>query len=98
MRTVLPSWAGELTLAKTCVYDLLRDRELVMGALPDHPRVFVAVGAGHAGKFATLIGRVLADLVTDGRTPYAIAPFDPARPSLATEAPALYRLGVQEPR
>ncbi|WP_214324243.1 N-methyl-L-tryptophan oxidase [Nonomuraea sediminis] len=96
VREILPAWAGELALAKTCVYDLPRDRELVIGALPGNPRVFVAVGAGHAGKFATLIGRALADLVTEGGTPYAVEPFSPGRPGLAADAPALYRLGIRE--
>lgn len=90
----LPDWAGQLVTAKTCVYDLPRDRELIVGALPEHPRVFVAVGAGHAGKFATLIGKILADLVTDGKTSYPIDAFRPDRPELADDAPAKYRLGV----
>ncbi|MYS80351.1 FAD-dependent oxidoreductase [Embleya scabrispora] len=94
LRLRLPAWAGPTALAKTCVYDLPRDRELVIGDLPGHPRVFVAVGAGHAGKFAALIGRVLADLVLDGRTPFPIDAFRADRPSLRADAPALYRLGT----
>lgn len=93
LRERLPAWAGPTVLAKTCVYDLPRDRELVLGQLPGHPRVFVAVGAGHAGKFAALIGRVLADLVLDGRTPFPVDAFRADRPSLQDGAPALYRLG-----
>jgi sarcosine oxidase len=65
----------------------------VIGQLPGHPRVFVAVGAGHAGKFAALIGRILADLVLEGRTPFPVDAFRADRPSLRDGAPALYRLG-----
>lgn len=90
----LPAAVGPTVLAKTCVYDLPRDRELVFGALPGHANVSLAIGAGHAGKFASLIGRILADLATVGTTPYPISPFRPDRPSLAADAPARYRLGV----
>ena len=89
----LPAAAGPLLTAKTCVYDLPRDRELVFGPLPGSERLQVAIGAGHAGKFASLIGRVLADIAATGGTLHPIAPFDPGRASLRTDAPARYRLG-----
>ena len=93
LRAQLPDAAGPLLLAKTCVYDLPRDRELVFGSLPDSDRLQIAVGAGHAGKFASLIGRALADIAATGGTPYPITPFDPGRASLRADAPARYRLG-----
>jgi monomeric sarcosine oxidase len=93
LRERLPAAAGPVHLAKTCVYDLPRDRDLVIGPVPGHPRVFIAIGAGHAGKFASLIGRILADLATEGRTGYPIIAFRPDRPSLAPTAPPRYRLG-----
>jgi sarcosine oxidase len=93
LRERLPAWAGKTVLAKSCIYDLPRDRELVVGAVPGHPRVFVAVGAGHAGKFASLLGRILADLTLDGRTAYPIEAFSPDRASLSEAAPTRYRLG-----
>lgn len=95
LRERLPAWAGKTVLAKTCVYDLPRDRELVVGPVPGHPRVFLAVGAGHAGKFASLLGRILADLALDGRTKYPVEAFSPDRPSLSADAPARYRLGQE---
>ena len=42
------------------------DRDL--GRLPDHPNVFVTLGAAHGFKFASLFGRIIAELVADGRT------------------------------
>jgi monomeric sarcosine oxidase len=93
LRRRLPKAVGPVHLAKTCVYDLPRDRDLVIGPVPGHPRVHIAIGAGHAGKFASLIGRILADLATDGRTSYPISAFRADRPGLAPTAPQRYRLG-----
>lgn len=92
LREHLPAAAGRLLSAKTCVYDLPRDRELVIGPLPDHPNVHIAVGAGHAGKFASLIGRILTDLVTTASTAYPVVSFSASRPGVGSDAPARYRL------
>lgn len=66
----------------TCLYTLTPDRDFVVGALPGHPAVLVGLGAGHAFKFAPTLGRVLADLAVDGRTPSDIAAFAPDRAAL----------------
>ena len=50
--------------------------------------VFVAIGAGHAFKFASLIGRTLAELAIDGRTDVALEPFSIERPILKEKHPA----------
>ena len=36
--------------------------------VPGHPHITVAVDAGHAFKFATLLGRILSELALDGQT------------------------------
>lgn len=91
----LPGAIGPTLLAKTCVYDLPRDRELVIGPIPGHPAIQIAIGAGHAGKFASLIGRILADLATTGDTAYPIEPFSAGRSALRSDAPSRYRLGAE---
>jgi sarcosine oxidase len=58
------------------------DRGFVLGVVPDHPRIVLGIGAGHAAKFACLIGRILAELAIDGATAYPIAPFAFDRPAL----------------
>lgn len=78
----LPEAAGPTYASKTCVYDMPPDREFVMDTLPEHPHVAVFNGAGHAGKFASLVGRILTDLVTDGSTPHPIEPFSLLRPAI----------------
>ena len=67
----LPGHLGPEIYTKTCLYTLTPDRDFVIDRLPDQPRVVVALGAAHAFKFASVIGRILAELVVDGETPSA---------------------------
>ena len=45
------------------------------------------VGAGHAFKFASLLGRILVDLAVDGATSDDISPFAADRPILREKDP-----------
>ena len=83
----LPEIDGEVRLEKTCLYTLTPDRDLIIGAVPGHERILVAIGAGHAFKFASLIGRALADLAIAGTTDVDLTPFAPDRPLLFDPAP-----------
>ena len=90
LRTHLPA-AGTHDHSATCLYTLTPDRDLVLGPLPGHDRVLVALGAAHGLKFAPLLGRVLADLALHGGTEVDIAPFAVDRPALTTpQAEARY--------
>jgi sarcosine oxidase len=71
----IPGFLGPKLYTKTCLYDMPRDRNFVVDVLPDHPQILVCNGAGHAYKFASLLGRILSELAIDGRTDYPIAPF-----------------------
>ncbi len=82
MSTHLPGALGPELLTKTCVYDLTPDRNFVLDVVPEAPRVSVFVGAGHAAKFASLVGRILADLALEGGTDYPIEAFRLDRPAL----------------
>ncbi|MEZ0110536.1 monomeric sarcosine oxidase [Catenulispora sp. EB89] len=79
---LMPTGAGPELLSKTCVYDMPPDRDFVLDVLPGHPRIAIGIGSGHAGKFAALIGQILADLATTGSTPYPIDAFRADRPAL----------------
>jgi len=72
---------------KTCLYTLTPDRDFIIDRVPQHANVSVAIGAGHAFKFASLIGRLLAELAPAQSKPDAIADFALERPILAMEAP-----------
>jgi sarcosine oxidase len=62
----LPAALGPVELVKTCLYARTPDRGFVIDSLPGHPNVSVAVGDGHAFKFGSLIGRILADGTVEG--------------------------------
>jgi sarcosine oxidase len=59
----------------TCQYAITPERQFVLGPLQSHPDVLVALGAGHAFKFAPVIGRVMAELAIDGVTKEDISSF-----------------------
>ena len=82
LRSRLPGAHGPELLSKTCVYDMPADRDFIIDHVPGHDRIAVAIGAGHAAKFAGLIGRIVADLVTKGATPLPIDAFRADRPAL----------------
>ncbi len=90
LATHLPGHLGPPIYTKTCLYTLTPDRDFVLDRLPDHPNVVVALGAAHAFKFASLFGRIIAELVADGGTPSAgeIERFSIDRPILLEANPA----------
>lgn len=80
----LPEAVGPEVLSKTCVYDMPPDKEFIVDVLPGDPRITVALGgSGHGGKFAALLGQVVADLATTGTTTYPIDIFRADRPALS---------------
>ena len=78
----LPGAVGPVLGSKACVYDMPPDRDFVLGVVPGHPRVVLGIGAGHAAKFASLLGQILAELATEGHSRHPIAPFSLDRPAL----------------
>ena len=86
---VLPGMLGPHIYTKTCLYAMPPDRDFVLSTLPEQPNVALAIGAGHAYKFASLIGRILSELAIDGQTDYDISSFGIDRPILQEENPAL---------
>jgi sarcosine oxidase len=78
----IPDLLGPILYTKTCLYDMTPDRNFVLDRVPEHPQVLVAAGAGHAVKFAALIGRIMSELAIDGRTGFPIEPFRFDRPAL----------------
>jgi sarcosine oxidase len=90
VRRHLPGMAAPTRLTKTCLYTLTPDRDFVVDRVPDHPRVLVLLGAAHGYKFASVLGRIAAELVCDGVTPSAaeLERFRFDRPILGQEHPA----------
>lgn len=74
MARTLPG-VGSPVRSKTCLYTLTPERDFALGLVPGHPAAAVAIGAGHGFKFAPLVGRLLAELVTTGDCSADIGPF-----------------------
>lgn len=79
----LPDAAGEVHLSKTCLYTLTPDRDFIVDRVPGTESIYVAVGAGHAFKFASLLGKILVELAIDGSTEHDITPFAANRTTLS---------------
>ena len=88
----LPTIGTREIYTKTCLYTLTPDREFVLSKLPEQPNVQVAVGAGHAFKFSSVLGKYLAELALDGRSAFDLSLFDIDRPILLEENPAPTRV------
>ncbi|AGT10679.1 N-methyl-L-tryptophan oxidase [Paracoccus aminophilus] len=78
----IPQAAGPLLYSKTCILTHTPDTDFVLDSLPGHPGVFCVVGANHAMKFASVIGRTLADLACTGETAQPIEAFRFGRDAL----------------
>ncbi len=87
----LPGGLGPPLYTKTCLYTLTPDRDFVVDRLPEQPGVVVALGAAHGFKFASVIGRILAELsVDDGSpSPPGLERFRIDRPILLESDPAV---------
>ena len=83
----IPSSLGPQIYTKTCLYTLTPDRDFVVDSLPGHRNVAVAIGAGHAFKFSSVIGKTLGELVADGTTEADISGFGLSRPILREANP-----------
>ncbi len=75
----LPSAAGRIAVAKTCLYTLTPDRDFVVDRVPGTDHVYTAIGAGHAFKFASVLGGILVDLALDRATEHDIDAFSAER-------------------
>ena len=81
----VPSMNGDLVDAKTCMYTNTPDEHFVISTHPEHPQISIAAGfSGHGYKFCSVVGEILADLATDGKTEHPIELFSPTRLTNAT--------------
>jgi sarcosine oxidase len=78
----IPGFLGPKLYTKSCIYTMPRDRDFVIDTLPEHPQIILCVGAGHADKFASLLGKILSEMAIDDHTAYPIAPFTLNRPAI----------------
>jgi glycine/D-amino acid oxidase-like deaminating enzyme len=92
--SILPGYTGPELYTRCCLYDMPPDRDFVVDFVPGQSRITVCIGAGHAAKFAGVLGRILSELAIDGGTEFPIEAFRADRPALADPGfVPLYRLG-----
>ena len=67
---------GKATHAEVCLYTETPDEDFIIGAHPRCPHLLIAAGfSGHGFKFCALVGRILSELVRNGKTDFDIHPF-----------------------
>jgi len=76
---------GDLLHAETCLYTNTPDERFVIGPLPGHANVVVgSICSGHGFKFGPLMGRILAELATNGTS--GVPEFEQHRDAFAVPA------------
>ncbi|MGE3288791.1 MAG: N-methyl-L-tryptophan oxidase [Pseudonocardia sp.] len=78
----VPRFGGPELHTRTCLYTVPPDQDFILDRLPQHPQIVVVNGAGHAFKFAALIGRLLADLALDRLPAHPVDAFSITRTAL----------------
>ncbi|CAN5398693.1 N-methyl-L-tryptophan oxidase [soil metagenome] len=78
----IPGFLGPELYTKTCLYTIPPDNNFVLGPLKSDPRICVFIGAGHAYKFASLMGQILTDVILKGSTAQNITGFETDRQAL----------------
>ncbi len=69
----MPGASGMVKETLTCMYTDTPDSHFIVDLHPEHRNVAIACGfSGHGFKFASAIGEILGDLVTDGETKHDI--------------------------
>jgi sarcosine oxidase len=70
LQRYIPDAYLSTNLLKTCLYTITPDEHFVIDFLPDYDKqVAVAAGfSGHGFKFVSVVGEIMADLVTKGNT------------------------------
>lgn len=76
-KRILPKFLGPVMETKTCLYTMTPDRDFLVDTAgrKGFPDVIVCCGAGHAYKFASLLGKICSEMAVDGQTQYDISAF-----------------------
>jgi sarcosine oxidase len=74
LRTHIAALAGAaIDLTEVCLYTVAPDDQFLVDFLPGRDDLIVASPcSGHGFKFSALVGRILAELATEGKTGFAI--------------------------
>ena len=76
LRRYFPDADGPTLAMKVCLFTNTSDEHFILDRHPAHPHVAIAAGfSGHGFKFCSVVGEVMADLVTTGGTRHKIDMF-----------------------
>lgn len=76
LETYMPQAAGRLKQGKVCIYTMTPDEHFVIDRHPQHEHVVITAGfSGHGFKFASAVGEVASQLLTEGKTTYDLSLF-----------------------
>ncbi len=69
---------GEVVHSKVCLYDMTENSDFVIGRDPEHSEATYGYGfSGHGFKFASLVGKLLAELALDRLPSFELERFSP---------------------
>lgn len=72
---------GKAYNAEVCLYTETPDEDFIIDAHPHCPNILIAAGfSGHGFKFCSLVGRIMCEMVLNGRTTFNISHFRIDRP------------------
>jgi sarcosine oxidase len=76
LRRFLPDADGRFRSATVCLYTNTPDEHFWIDRHPAHPQVIIASPcSGHGFKFSSVVGEILGDLITEGRSPFDLGLF-----------------------
>jgi len=79
-RRYFPEGAGRALQSSVCLFTNTPDEHFIIDRLPGHERVHVVSAcSGHGFKFASVVGEIVADLVTDGESRFELSLFSIGR-------------------
>lgn len=76
LESYMPQAAGRLTQGKVCIYTMTPDEHFVIDRHPEHEHVVITAGfSGHGFKFASAIGEVASQLLSEGKAAHDLSMF-----------------------
>ena len=76
IRRYFPDADGPTLAMRVCLFTNTADEHFILDRHPAHPHVAIAAGfSGHGFKFCSVVGEIMADLVTEGATRHKIDMF-----------------------
>jgi N-methyl-L-tryptophan oxidase len=72
----MPSANGPLLKGSTCLYTLTPDENFILDQHPEFPHVFISAGfSGHGFKFSSVVGEIISQVITKGKSDYNLSGF-----------------------